>query len=68
MVRLAEITEGQAQELSGVEFASGRYFNPVVINGKHYISEVEVLDCVSVEWVKSLEIVEVEIEQVIDEI
>ena len=68
MVRVAEITEAQAQELSGVEYSSGRYFNPIVINSKHYISEVEVVDCVTVEWVKSLEIVEVEIEQAINEI
>lgn len=61
MAQLAQITAAQAEELTGVEYAEGSFFNPLQIGELWYISAEEVRDCVTVEWVKDLEVVEVEI-------
>jgi hypothetical protein len=61
MALLAQITAAQAEELTGLEYAEGSYFNPIQIGEDWYISAEEVRDCVTVEWVKDLAVVEVEI-------
>lgn len=61
MERLAEITLEQAFELKGELFDSSRYFNPIKINGRWYISEVEVIQCTTKAWVNELEIIEVQV-------
>jgi hypothetical protein len=61
MALLAQITASQAEELTGLEYAQGSYFNPLQIGYEWYISAEEVRDCVTVEWVKDLEVTEVEI-------
>jgi len=61
---LAQLTEDQALSLHGIDCIEGVTFNPVLINGKHYISEEEVIECTSPElrWVRRLAITEVELE------
>jgi hypothetical protein len=61
MALLAHITPEQAEELAGQQYAEGSYFNPLQINGEWYISAEEVRDCETVEWIKDLEVTEVEI-------
>jgi len=61
MAQLAQITPAQAEALTGQQYASGSYFNPFQIGEDWYISAEEVRDCVTVEWVKDLEVTEVEI-------
>ena len=61
MALLAHITPEQAEELTGAEYAQGSYFNPLQIGEDWYISAEEVRDCVTVDWVKDLEVTEVEI-------
>jgi hypothetical protein len=61
MAQLAHITSAQAEALTGVEYAEWSYFNPIKVSGEWYISAEEVRDCVTVDWVKDLEVVEVEI-------
>jgi hypothetical protein len=61
MAQLAHITASQAEALTGVEYAEGSFFNPIQIGELWYISAEEVRDCVTVDWVKDLEVTEVEI-------
>jgi hypothetical protein len=61
MIYVAKITAAQAEELTVVEYAEGSFFNPIQIGEDWYISAEEVRDCVTVEWVKDLEVTEVEI-------
>jgi hypothetical protein len=61
MALLAQITASQAEELTGLEYAEGSYFNPLQIGELWYISAEEVRDCVTVDWVKDLEVTEVEL-------
>jgi hypothetical protein len=61
MALLAQITTEQAGALSGQQFADGSYFYPIQVGDEWYISAEEVRDCVTVEWVKDLEVTEVEI-------
>jgi hypothetical protein len=61
MALLAHITPAQAEELTGAEYTNGSFFNPIQIGEEWYISAEEVRDCVTVEWVKDLEVTEVEI-------
>ena len=61
MALLAHITAAQAEALTGLEYAEGSFFNPLQIGAEWYISAEEVRDCVTVEWVKDLEVAEVEI-------
>jgi hypothetical protein len=61
IARLAHITALQAKELTGRMYANGSYFNPIQVSGEWYISAEEVRDCVTVEWVKDLEVTEVDV-------
>ena len=61
MAQLAQITAAQAEELTGRMYANGSYFNPIQVIGEWYISAEEVRDCVTVEWVKDLEVTDVEV-------
>jgi hypothetical protein len=61
MALLAHITPEQAEELTGQQYAEGSFFNPIQIGAEWYISAEEVRDCVTVDWVKDLEVTEVEI-------
>jgi hypothetical protein len=61
MALLAQITAAQAEALTGLEYAENSYFNPIQIRELWYISAEEVRDCVTVEWVKDLEVTEVEV-------
>jgi hypothetical protein len=61
MALLAHITAAQAEELNGLKYANGSYFNPIQIRELWYISAEEVRDCVTVEWVKDLEVTEAEV-------
>jgi len=61
MAQLAHITASQAESLTGLEYAEGSFFNPLQIGELWYISAEEVRDCVTVDWVKDLEVAEVEI-------
>ena len=61
MALLAHITAAQAEALTGLEYADGSFFNPIQIGDEWYISAEEIRDCVTVEWVKELEVIEVDI-------
>jgi hypothetical protein len=61
MAQLAQITASQAEALTGLEYTEGSFFNPLQIGEDWYISAEEVRDCVTVDWVRDLEVVEVEI-------
>jgi hypothetical protein len=61
MALLAHITAAQAEALTGVEYADGAYFFPIQIGDEWYISAEEVRDCVTVDWVKDLEVTEVDV-------
>jgi len=61
MALLAQITASQAEELTGLEYTEGSFFNPIQIGEDWYISAEEVRDCVTVEWVKDLAMTEVEL-------
>jgi hypothetical protein len=61
MALLAQITASQAEALTGQQYAEGSFFNPMQIGEDWYISAEEVRDCVTVDWVKDLEVTEVEI-------
>jgi hypothetical protein len=61
MALLAHITAAQAEALTGLEYAKGSFFNPIQIGELWYISAEEVRDCVTVDWVKDLEVTKVEI-------
>ena len=45
MIYVAEITQEQAEQLRGERYNDSSYFNPFEVNGKWYISELEVLNC-----------------------
>lgn len=47
--------------MANVQYAQGAVFNPIQVRGEWYISEEEVRDCVTIEWVNGLEVTEVEI-------
>jgi hypothetical protein len=63
MVILGELTELQAQELTGQLYAPDLYFNPIQVEGVWYISIEEMQGCVNpiFDWVKTLPIKMVEI-------
>lgn len=63
IVRLASITEAQAIEIEGKQFAPDSYLSPKKINVRWWLSETEVTDCVNpeFEWVNELELVELEL-------
>jgi hypothetical protein len=61
MAQLAHITESQAESLIGQNYSDGSYFYPIQVGCEWYISAEEVRDCVTVDWVKDLEVTEVEI-------
>jgi hypothetical protein len=61
MALLAHITSAQAAALTGQQYEDGSYFNPIQIGEEWYISAEEVRDCVTVDWVKDLEVTEVEL-------
>ena len=54
-MKVIYITEGQAQELTGVEFIDGVKFNPIKdTNGEWFLSTQEQQQC-SIEWLKEIE-------------
>lgn len=56
-MKVAEITKAQAQELEGKTFDGVQKFAPQEdANGKWYISNQEVEQCTTTEWVKSLKV------------
>jgi hypothetical protein len=60
MIQVALLTEQQAEQLKGVEVVPDNYFNPIEdVNGNWIISLEEVEQC-SIDWVKSLELIEYE--------
>ena len=61
MIYVAEITQEQAEQLRGERYNDSSYFNPFEVNGKWYISELEVLNCTTLLWVRRLPLVQIEI-------
>ena len=62
IARLAQITAEQVDSLYSIKNDNGAYFNPIEIAGNWYLSENEINACTTIEWVKELEVIEVEIE------
>jgi len=57
---VAKLTQEQAEQLQGVEFAPDSFFNPILdANGNYIISLEEVEQC-DIQWVKQLPIIEFE--------
>lgn len=61
MIYLAQLTQEQAEQLSGELYNDSSYFNPFEIGGKWYISELEVLNCTTLLWVRRLPLIQIEI-------
>ena len=61
MIYVAELTQEQAEQLSGERYNDSSYFNPFEISGKWYISELEVLNCTTLLWVRRLPLIQIEI-------
>lgn len=56
-MKVAQITESQAQELEGKTFDGVQKFSPREdADGKWYISKEEVEQCTILDWVKELKI------------
>ena len=52
------LTEEQAQSLIGVEFIADNYFNPIEDADGNYVISIEEVEQTSIEWVKSLPLIE----------
>jgi uncharacterized protein (UPF0262 family) len=52
------LTEEQAQSLIGVEFVQDNYFNPIEDADGNYVISIEEVEQTSIEWVKSLPLIE----------
>jgi len=61
MIYLAQLTQEQAEQLSGELYNDSSYFNSFEIGGKWYISELEVLNCTTLLWVRRLPLIQIEI-------
>ena len=48
------LTPNQSQELIGIEYIPGSYFNPIQDNNSNWIISVEEVDQCSIDWVKTL--------------
>jgi hypothetical protein len=57
---VAKLTQEQAEQLQGVEFAPDIYFNPIQDKHGNFIISLEEVQQCDIEWVKSLPIIEFE--------
>ena len=63
IVFVAELTSDQATELSTLQYTDDSFFNPFEHDGNWYISEIEVLNCDFITWVRRLPLIEIDISQ-----
>jgi len=56
---IAVLTEAQAIELTGQEYAEFSYFNPIILNGEWAITMEEIVNCTNEQfmWVKDLPLI-----------
>jgi hypothetical protein len=57
---VALLTEEQADSLRGVEVVPDNYFNPIQDKYGNWIISLEEVEQCSIDWVKSLELIEYE--------
>jgi len=57
---VALLTEEQAEQLRGVEVVKDNYFNPLQDKNGNWIISLEEVEQCSIDWVKSLELIEYE--------
>jgi hypothetical protein len=57
---VAQLTQEQAEQLKGVEFAPDSYFNPIQDKHGNYIISLEEVEQCDIQWVKQLPIIEFE--------
>jgi hypothetical protein len=48
------LTPNQVQELIGIEYIPGSYFNPIQDNNGNYVISPEEVEQCSIDWVKQL--------------
>ena len=58
MIYVHQLAEDQVQSLIGVEFISDNYFNPIEDADGNYVISIEEVEQTSIEWVKSLPLIE----------
>lgn len=58
MIQVAKLTEEQAEQLNGVQFINGNYFNPILDADGNYIISLEEVEQCDIEWVKLLPLIE----------
>jgi uncharacterized protein (UPF0262 family) len=58
MIYVHQLTEEQAQSLIGVDFVEDNYFNPIEDADGNYVISIEEVEQTSIEWVKSLPLIE----------
>lgn len=58
MIQVHQLTEEQAQSLIGVDFVEDNYFNPIEDADGNYVISIEEVEQTSIEWVKSLPLIE----------
>ncbi len=58
MIQVYQLTYEQAQSLIGVEFMPDNYFNPIEDADGNYVISIEEAEQTSIEWVKSLPLIE----------
>ena len=58
MIQVHQLTEEQAQSLVGIEFIADNFFNPILDADGNYVISIEEVEQTSIEWVKSLPLIE----------
>jgi hypothetical protein len=60
MIQVALLTEKQANQLKGVEFVDGNYFNPIQDKNGNWIISLEEVEQGSIKWLKELPLINYE--------
>ena len=60
MTQVGLLTQEQADQLMGVEFATDNFFNPVIDKNNNWIISIEEIDRCNLEWVKKLPLIDCE--------
>jgi uncharacterized protein (UPF0262 family) len=58
MIYVHQLTYEQSQSLIGVDFVEDNYFNPIEDADGNYVISIEEVEQTSIEWVKSLPLIE----------
>jgi hypothetical protein len=59
-MNVALLTEEQAEQLRGQQYANDCYFNPIQDKNGQWVISIEEMNQCTIEWVKQLELIEYE--------